>query len=436
MSEHRKMAAALVRQARKEGAKEAEVLVTSSERRAATRVRGPVTQETHVEAVIRIFDGQGRTAQARGKVAESTGAEAVLRRAFRALERAEPDPAESPAPRLDLVERGLSILDRRQKLLEDDDRLEVLRDNMDECRKVSATVRLGAFAYEEELRERAFVSSRGVDTVEIGSRYWLRGAAFAVEHPDEVVTDEVSSRHFADVASRPLGFELGSRVLALSTPAELPAERTAVVFEPRAFAALLEALLPAFRAERIDTKRSFLLGRVGTRIASDKLHVVDDGRLPGAFETRSFDDRGVPPVSMGLITEGVAATLYEGPGRAAQNGRRPTGHELEDGGLWMGNLIIRPGSRSRNMLFPDLGTFVTVDEVIDLSGVSERSGKIDVPVRLSLWEGPDRVGSIGRAILNTDVFELFGGIQNLTSDQGRYGRVDACTVITEGPWFS
>lgn len=435
MSEHLKLAESLLREARNEGAKAAEVLVVASTSRRAERVRGPVRVDEHVEAVIRVFDGEGRRAQARGKVAESTGADAVMRRAFRALERAEPDPYEGPAQRLDRTDRGLSILDRRQAHLDDESRLEVLQDNIEQCTAVGSKIRAGSFTYEEELLERAFTSSRGVHAHEVSTRYRLEGEAFAVGAPDVVIRDRIDSRHFADVASRPLGHELGQRVLALDTRAEPPEGKTAVVFEPRAFAALLEVLIPAFRAERVDTKRSLLLGRTGTRIGSDKLHLVDDGRLPGGYATRAFDDRGVPPVAMGLITEGIADGLYEGVRRAAEHGRRPTGHELEDGGLWMGNLIIRPGSRSRNMLFPDLGTFVAVDEVLDVSDVSERSGKIDVPVRLSRWEGADWAGTIGEAVLDTDIFELFGGIQNLTSDQSRHGRVDACTVITEGPWF-
>ncbi len=435
VNERRKMATELVQMAREQGAREAEVLLTRVVSRTASEGDRALEETTTTDAHIRVYDSKGSMSMARGRVAESTGADTILRRAVRALGKALPEGHELP-PRLDIPTRGLSILDRRQSRLIEEDRLDVLRLNRDQCREAPASVRVGPLSYSEEFRERVFVSSGGVDVVEESSSYCLSGVAWRAESPDQRVRAEVRSRTFADVASRPLGHELCARTGRLGTRASMPGSRTAVVVEPRAVAAILEAIVPSFRAERVDTKRSFLAGRVGTRIGSEKLHVVDDGRLGGALETRSFDDRGVSPVAMTLIREGIADAMYEGPQRAARHGRRPTGHERADGTLWPGNLIIRPGSRSRNMLFPALGSFVAIDAVLDTSGISERSGAIKVPVRLSRWEGPTWQGTIGEAVLDTTVFELFGGIRNLTSDQGRYGRVDACTWITEGPWFA
>jgi len=435
VNERRKMATELVRMARDLGAREVEVLLTRVVSRTAREGDRTLDESTATDAHVRVYDGRGGMAKARGRVAESTGAETILRRAVRALENAKSGGHELP-PRLDIRTRGLSIQDRRQGRLMEEDRLEVLRLNREQCREAPPAVRVGPLSYAEESRERVFVSSGGIDVVEESSSYSLAGEAWRAESPEERVRAEVRSRTFADVASRPLGHELCARIGRMGTRASMPGSRTAVVVEPRAAAAILEAIVPSFRAERVDTKRSFLVGRVGTRIASPKLHVVDDACLGGALETRSFDDRGVSPVAMTLIREGIADALYEGPQRAASHGRRPTGHERADGSLWPGNLIIRPGSRSRNMLFPDLGTFVAIDAVLDSSGISERSGAIKIPVRLSRWEGPTWQGTIGDAVLDTTVFELLGGIRHLTSDQSRFGRVDACTWITEGAWFA
>ena len=434
--ELRRIPDALVRFAKESGARSAEALVVQSDVRrlsAESRPGGHLVTEDQVW--VRVYDEQGRCGRATGSLGSEEG-RAVIKKAIAKMPAAPPDPGGQPPPRLDATVTGLSILDRRWKILEDTDRREIIAENHAGCRSVPSPLASLRFQYEERLQRRCFSSSRGVDLFEESTFYQLHGEASAAERPDLRVTGSVLSRHFADVASMPMGADLGARITAMSRKALLPPERRAVVLEPRAVASLFMALIEAFRSERVATGKSFLSGHLGDLVASERVHVVDDGTITGGYATRGFDDRGVPPVPLPLIREGVSAGLYQGPHAAWEANRRPSGHERADGSLWSGNLIIRPGSRSRNMLFPELGSFAAIDEVMDTAGINPATGKIEVPVRVSRWEGAECAGYVGIRTLSTDAISLLKSVQHVTSDQTRFSGIDVCTLICDGPWLA
>lgn len=340
-----------------------------------------------------------------------------------------------PPPRLDIPDRGLDIADRRYPALDDLQRREVLRANVDGCLQVDSRIGEVRLRYEELHETRAFASSAGVEAAETGTRFALIGHA-ATHDGSHKVRGQLVSRNFAEVASRPLGHELGTRLVACLSPADLPSQPTAVVFDQRAVASLLPRLVSAFSAERITAGQSFLHGRVGSRIGSAVLHVVDDARRAGGMATRGFDERGVAPISVNLIKEGRAAGLYQGPDAARLSESRPSGHERADGSLWPGNLVVRPGSRSRNMLFPEMGTFVIIEEITDSSGIDPNTGTIDIGVLCMVATAAGPIGCAGVHRLRCTAESLFSSVIHVCNDQQRHGIVDTATWICDGIWLS
>ncbi len=133
-----------------------------------------------------------------------------------------------------------------------------------------------------------------------------------------------------------------------------------------------------------------------------------------------------------LIREGTLGALYRSPRSARRYGTRPTGHTRADGSPWPGTLIVRPGGRSRNMMFPDVGRYLLIDELLDLSGVDLVTGALRLPVRVALGEQGQILGGLGNAVLDTTISGLFHAIAEMASDTERHGSVDACTWVIEG----
>jgi len=434
----------LLRQTLDAGAVKAEVFSSRTEARRLSDIDGaapsrPPSISVDYRVCVRVWDAKGQLGEAlsSGHNVDDDARAALVTKAMASLGPARPGELE-PAPRLDVRERGLDIRDRRLAFIDDTMRHEVLRTNLEACRNVDPRVRTVRFRYEELHETRAFASTMGLSVEEQGTRFAIIGSASSASHnnPGRKVRGQLVSRNFAEVSSRPLGQQLGTRLIAALQPAELPKEPTAVVLEQRAVAALLPRVLAACSAERIASGDSFLGGRVGTRVASSELHVIDDALRPGGMATRGFDERGVAPTSVNLLKEGRAAGLYQGPAAALLAEARPSGHERSDGSLWPGNLVVRAGSRSRNMLFPNLGTFVIIDEVVDSAHIDPATGEIDVGVLVFVRDSTKVHGCAGVHRLRCSADDLLSGVKKICSDQERHGIVDTATWIVNGVWLS
>lgn len=433
----------LVSAARQQGAIAAEVYIQQERRqrwRFAGLTRGRANPEIscddRTESVLnlRVYLSGGRlgVATRRGESVESLETAGVVTDALAIASGAPENLEVGPPMRLDISTRGLEIDDPRRGRLDDEDRRDVISWNISTARSVNPRIRPQRFVLSETWQQRAYASSRGVLSDEHSTYYGLDGCVFSVSRPERLITGRLDSRHFSDVASRPLGAELANRLESGDRAAKAPREALPLVIEPHLIAHLLPMIAPAFDAACIARGESFLHARFGTRIGPSWLHIVDDASLPSGLQTRSFDDRGVSPVPLPLIREGIASSVYLDPVQARKRDARPTGHVRSDGSLWPGNLLIRPGSRSRNMLFADLGRYLTALDFVEPPSLDLVTGALSMKVWLFL-DGVDRGrGRLGAFEIQTTVFELFDSLTALASDQTRMGMVDTCTWITEG----
>ncbi len=428
MKESLQIAEQVEQEARASGARAAEVLVTTDDRVSVSSLRDPVERIRETVVRLRVVADTGRVGVASAPGAAGLAAAALADAATSASSGALP-------PRIDVSTRGIGILDGRHPSLDDEGRREALDWNRDSCAGVAPAVQALEFTYEEVLQTRAYLRSGGRPVAETATRYRLSGTACLQSRPGVVFRAVNTSRNFAEVASQPLGVVLGRRVLRSETALSLPKAPVPVLLSQSVVAELLPRLLRGFRAERVKTGLGVASRAAGAQVASAQLHVVDDARLPGGFATRSFDDRGVPSIDMPVIKEGHLGAVYQGVECAAAADVRPTGHETFGGGLWMGNLVVRPGSRSRNMLLPDLGRVAEVEELVGPVRVDDQTGAVSFSGHVFLKDVAEDAGYAGVQRMETTVTDLLGAVHKVCSDHERHGIVDTPTWILQGVWF-
>lgn len=413
--EHRAQLRALVDRARKGGARACEVLSVSFEERALSAWRAKVGLSRGAHTVARVWLDGGRAG-----VAIAEAGAAAIDAALAAAATAPPSDHAGPADRMPPITGTLGIDDRRHQGIADADRHEVLQTA--ERALASGGVMLGSILYAERREERAFYSTREVELSGGATTYALSASASLA---GTTLSHRIASRHFSDVASLPFGTDLRRRLEALATPAALPATPLPVVLDPRGMAALVRGLAPAFAANRVDN--TFVGAFRGKALASPSLHVTDDAALASGLLSRAFDDRGVPPITVALLREGVVNSLLHDPETARAQGLRPTGH-VGPGGIAPSNLVVRPGSRTRNVILTELKDFLVIDE---LPPVNLDSGRIAGEVNVVVFAGGQRQGGV-RARVDTTAPVLLRQVVELAADQERSEEVDAPTVVFGG----
>lgn len=71
---------------------------------------------------------------------------------------------------------------------------------------------------------------------------------------------------------------------------------------------------------------SFLANKIGEKVASEKVTLVDDGRFPNGFGTMMYDDEGVPTQRTVIIEKGVCKSFLHSRETAQHFGVSPTGN--------------------------------------------------------------------------------------------------------------
>ncbi|MEV0288997.1 MULTISPECIES: metallopeptidase TldD-related protein [unclassified Kribbella] len=115
------------------------------------------------------------------------------------------------------------------------------------------------------------------------------------------------------------------------------------------------------------TGRSAVAGRLGERVVSDLLNLVDDGADAAGLPS-GFDAEGNVRRRTQLIENGVLTGVVSDRRRAAVTGGVPTGHAVPDGWRFGGdpspsNLLLAPGDATDEQLLDDCGSGLVVNRL-------------------------------------------------------------------------
>ncbi len=129
-------------------------------------------------------------------------------------------------------------------------------------------------------------------------------------------------------------------------------EVASVIIDPRPLEELLRfTLVQAILGENVVRSKSPLAGKLGEKVASEVLTVVEEPHLPEAMASRRGDDEGVATRRKPIVERGVLRTFLWDSYWAGVRGVEPTGNGFRnwDAGSVSTrptNLVVKPGKRS------------------------------------------------------------------------------------------
>jgi PmbA protein len=115
-----------------------------------------------------------------------------------------------------------------------------------------------------------------------------------------------SQRKFARLeAPEAVGRRAAERALRRLDARKVKTCECPVVFDPEISANLLRHLSSALSGYALYKGASFLAGKLGEKIASENVTIVDDGTIPGALGSKPFDGEGLPTAKKTIVDGGV-----------------------------------------------------------------------------------------------------------------------------------
>jgi PmbA protein len=155
--------------------------------------------------------------------------------------------------------------------------------------------------------------------------------------------------------------------------------RAPVIFERDVAASVLSDLFAAISAANVAIGNSWLADRVGSRVGSDLVTIVDDGTMPGLLGTSPFDGEGVRTRRTVVFDRGTLETFLYDSYYGRKLGARSTGNST-GGSIGPNNFFLEPGDRTLEAIIAQTPRGVLVMDTIGFatehaSGVYSRGAR-------------------------------------------------------------
>jgi PmbA protein len=241
-----------------------------------------------------------------------------------------------------------------------------------------------------------------------------------------------AARHLADLdPAEEIGRLAGERAVARMAPVRPRAGRMAVLFDPRVSNSLLGHFVGAVTGSSIARKASFLQDKLGEQLFRPDVTIVDDPLRPRGLRSRPFDAEGVRVHRKELVSGGVLNSWIADSAAARQLGIDPTGNAVRSAGgapgSAPGNLVLMPGTRSREELLGAFPEAILVTELIGM-GVNGVTGDYSRGAAGFLVRDGEIASPVAEITIASNLIDMFASLEPGSDLELRRG-IDAPTIL-------
>ncbi len=229
-----------------------------------------------------------------------------------------------------------------------------------------------------------------------------------------------------------VGIEAARRALRRLGARKIKTCEVPVVLEPLAAAAVLKHVSEAAAGTAIIRKASFLVGKLGARVASPLVTIRDDALLDGGPGSRPFDAEGIPSQSTVVIREGVLEHYLLDSYAARKLGSASTGNSNREpnGGPSVGptNFFLERGTASPSEIIASVKRGLIVTELIGF-GADIVSGNYSQGAS-GIWVEDGRPSfPVEEVTIAGNLMDMLLGIEATGNDLQALGEIFAPTIL-------
>jgi PmbA protein len=227
-------------------------------------------------------------------------------------------------------------------------------------------------------------------------------------------------RHLADLDPPiEVGQEAARRTLRKLGARTVPTCEVPVVFDPDAARSILGMLAGCVMGSAIWRKSSYLVGREGTRVASDLVDVVDDPLMLRGPGSRPFDGEGLASRKNTVVERGVLRTYLCDSYSARKLGRESTASASRGGGAGVGpstsNFVLQPRTDSNPAIVKATARGLYVTEMMGF-GFNSVTGDFSRGAAGFWIEGGELAYPVSEVTISLNVDLLWQSIDAIGSD--------------------
>jgi PmbA protein len=191
------------------------------------------------------------------------------------------------------------------------------------------------------------------------------------------------ARRLADLDPASIGTRAAQRALEKLGAKPFPTQKVPIVLDPWMAMSLLGAISPLFSADNVLKGRSLFAGKVGERVANERVTIVDDARRRGGLRSAPFDGEGVATTTRTLIEHGVLRGYLTNLKTARKLSSTPTGNArrgsyASPSRIGPSNFYIEAGADDPGALVRGLDRALAVTSLLNLHTIDPVSGEFSL----------------------------------------------------------
>ncbi len=268
-------------------------------------------------------------------------------------------------------------------------------------------------------------NNKGLNKEETQNYMYAYVASLCAQDDDKRMGMEfVIGRDFSKFNAAKLAKKSVQKSTELLGGIEIESSPYPVVFNNEMMATMLSTFSGIFNAKAVHEGRSLLIDKIGTKIANDKVTIIDDALHPDGFSSRSFDSEGFPSKRNILIENGKLKTYLHNTQTARKDNVSSTGNASRGYkgtlGISPSNFYLKKGQNSEKELFKQHDKLV---EIVSLQGMHSGANPISGDFSLSaegfLYENGKRSTSLKQFTVSGNIIDLLKNIE-LIADNFRF----------------
>ena len=384
---------------------------------------------------LRTLDREGRQGVAHVNSLERHHLEELVVWSLNNCSSSEPDPHARLAPQARDILPDLELFDEAVLGVTPEYRMSVCREMWEIARDADPrVVSVRSASWGEGSGEYHYRSSEGVSGCYSGTS---AGCGVSVILSDGGVMEMGGygddSRFLSGLDPRKAAAEAVRRTAMVLGGTYLPTGRYDLVLDGEAAASLVDVLGELFLASNIHKNKSFLMGKLGEKVASPALSLVDDGLLLRGMGSSPFDGEGVPCSRTPLLSNGVVSAWLYNLKYALLDGVASTGNASRSisgtPDVDCSNLSLLPGQWTPEDLLLQVGSGIYVTEFLGLHTINPVSGEFSLGIKGASISGGALGGAVSGMTIAGNLKDILNTIDLIGNDFRFYGSTGACSLV-------
>ena len=295
-----------------------------------------------------------------------------------------------------------------------------LQDVEKNCRELDPRIiEVAGTEYHQSSDKTTLINSNGLNLVQKNNYYYFVVQCVAKEgEQTKSGYDFFFDNDFSKFDAKKFAKKVVDQTVAQLGGEACASNKYKAVLHPDVVTSLIKAYVGHANAEEVQKKSSLFIGKIGQKIASKKVTIEDRPLQKNPF-ARWFDDEGVATYNKAIVKNGVLQTYLYNLTTAAKDGVQTSGNGYGGGkkGVESTFLYLKPGKKSLDELFADVGNGVFITEVSGLhAGLNPQSGNFSLQSTGFMIENGKKGKPLDLITVSGNLLDIFQDVVEVGND--------------------